>query len=182
METKEGPERNCGGNFLSPRIINYNRKLVIKILAGEATIANARQVFKVFIDDDFNKWGLNKPGIATKEICVDVYENVSDGNFWEIFQALPGTWDQKWLSQNQIIDFCEMLSFCLRREEHSTMFLIKGDEKLPINKDIPQENLFVVQVRVRPGGLHVRLSQLTNRALWHGTSAHRIVVPQINRF
>ena len=87
------------------RLISDNSTLTIKALDGSRLIYNAKDTFKSGIDGDFVNWGVNNPGIATPAALVQVHEMIGDGKLMNIFTSLPGTWNQKWLSQNQFIDF-----------------------------------------------------------------------------
>ncbi|HNX10941.1 MAG TPA: hypothetical protein PKI61_02270 [bacterium] len=129
-------------------------QLGIKALSGNRLICEAKKVFKANITSDFARWGLDKTGVATPETLIRVNEVIAIGTFLKIFCSLPGTWDQKWLSQDQIIEFCEGLPDWLRRPDKSAMmFLSKVDENKPINEDKPEDNLVVVVVVVRSGQL-----------------------------
>ncbi|MFA5109152.1 MAG: hypothetical protein WC458_01225 [Patescibacteria group bacterium] len=161
------------------KLISNNENLMIEASDGKAYIYDAKKTFRSFIDEDFKNWGLNKPGIATPETLVKVDEIVSDGKFLDIFRALPGTWNQKWFSQDQVIEFCETFSSWLRREGNTTMFLCKIDENKIIEEDKPQDNLVVVSVRVGSDGLRVYVYRLECVSVWYGEYRHRVVSPQL---
>ena len=161
------------------RLISGDQNLILKALDGSRLIYQAKKTFKSFIDSDFINWGLNKSGIATLEIPVKVDEIIGDGTFMNIFSSLPGTWNQKWLSQNQIIEFCETLPHWLRQERNATMFLCKIDENKPINENKPQDNLVVVYVSVSSDGLDVYVHRLEYDYVWGGGYRPRVVSPQL---
>ncbi len=153
--------------------------LAIKALDGSRLICKAKKTFKSFIDIDFVNWGINKHGIATPETPVQVREMIGDGKFMDIFRALPGTWNQKWVSQNQAIEFCETLPEWLRQEGYATFFLIKKDENKPIDEENPQDDLVVVYVYVFADGLDVYVDRLEDDDVFHGQYRHRVVSPQL---
>lgn len=161
------------------RLISGDSTLTIKALDGSRLIYNAKDTFKSGIDGDFVNWGVNNPGIATPETLVQVHEMIGDGKLMDIFKSLPGTWNQKWLSQNQFIDFCETLPDWLRQEGYGTFSLIKKDENKPINEDNPEDNLVVVDVYVFSDGLYVRVIRLGYADVLDGRYRNRVVSPQL---
>jgi len=161
------------------RLISGNEVIKIKALDGRDLIYKAGKVFKSFLDGDFRNWGLTKKGIATIEAPVQVHEMVGNGRFLEILQSLPGTWNQKWLSQSQVIEFCKTHARWLRQGGNATFFLIKKDENKPIDENHPEDNLVVVHVRVLFDGLHVYVNRLEVGHVWIGGSRRRVVSPQL---
>lgn len=160
-------------------LISGGHSLVLKALDGKRLICKSGKTFRSGIDGDFVKWGIAKPGIATPATPAQVHEMVGNGTFMDIFRSLPGTWNQKWLSQNQVIEFCETLPDWLRQNGNATFFLVKKDESKPINEDKPEDNLVVVRVRVYSVGLAVRVYQLGLDFVWNAESRHRVVSPQL---
>lgn len=152
--------------------------LTIEALDGSRFICQSKKTFKSFIDEHFVGWGINKPGVATPRTPVQVREIVGDGTFMEIFRALPGTWNQKWVSQDQVIYFCERLS-CWLQKKQATRFLIKKDENKPIDEANPEGNSVVVSVSVDSGGLRVCVYCLEYDFVWAGVSRNRVVSPQL---
>jgi len=161
------------------RLISGENSLTLKALKGKRLIYNSKRTFKSFIDQNFVNWNMNKKGIATPETSVQVHEMVQNGTFMDIFRTLPGTWNQKWLSQDQIIEFCETLPNWLRQEGSATFFLTKKDESKLINEDKPEDNLVVVYVYVFDDGLDVFVYRLEDDDVWCGESRHRVVSPQL---
>ena len=161
------------------RLISGGQTLALKALDGDRLICKAETTFKSFLDEDFVKGGINKPGVATPETPVLVREIVSNSKFVDIFGSLPGTWNQKWVSQNQVIEFCEKLPDWLKQGGKATFFLIKKDENSAINENNPEDNLAVIRVRVLSDGLRVYVYRLGHRGVWIGEYRHRVVSPQL---
>lgn len=161
------------------RLISGEEVLSLKDSNGSRLIYQAANTFKSFLDEDFVKWGLTKKGIATAETKVQVHEMIADGNFMAIFKSLPGNWNQKCLSQNQVIDFCEQLPNWLRSDGYATMFLCKIDETKKVDEKDPQKNLVVVCVSVGADGLYVFVYRLEDDIVWRAGCAHRVVAPQL---
>jgi hypothetical protein len=61
---------------------------------GSKTISNSKDIFKSYIDSDFEDWGLNKPGKKTSEIKTQVHEIVQNVNFNQMFGSLNDDLDK----------------------------------------------------------------------------------------
>jgi len=151
------------------RLISGNEQIMIEASDGKATIANAKNTFKSFIDADFKNWGLNTSGSATPEMLLDVHEITENANFAQIFTGLNSDLDKLVMTQAQIIRFCEKHPTWLRQGGYSTFFLIKENNEY-----------FVVHVYVHSGGLHVDVSRFENGIVWGAGYLHRLVAPQLN--
>jgi len=162
------------------RLISGGHALKLKASDGSHLICEAKDVFKSFIDPDFVDWGMIKPGVSTPEILVEVHEMVSNGTFMDIFSALPGTWGQKWLPQDKVVNFCYTFPNWLRQEGFATFFLVKKDENRPIDEKKTGDNLVVVNVNVSDDGLFVHVNRLENANVWYGGPCHRVVSPQLS--
>ncbi len=156
------------------RLISDDGTIVLKPVDGKRLIYTASDVFQAGIDKDYVKWCIRKPGVPTPETAVQVHEMLSDATLITMFGVLPGSWEEKFLSQNQLIDFCETKSVWLCPGGNSTFFLIKKDEKKPINEDHIEDNLAVVRVAIVPEGLFAHIHQLEGPA-WIGEHKHRLV-------
>lgn len=156
------------------RIIAKN--LVIANFDGRRLIYTASDVFKASIDKAFTKWGLNRIGVATPITSVNVFELIDDAKFIDLFGFLPGPWRQKYLSQNQIVEFCENFPEWLR-QGFTTMFLCKINETEDVDELNPGDNLVVVDVGVNPDGLHIYVSHLDDKHMWSGACHRHVVVP-----
>jgi len=140
------------------RYISSDQILKIRPLDGRQLICQATDVFK-YIPVDFIRWGINRPDIATLETLARVYKLSVDGKSADIFQALPGTWNQKYLSQHQVIDVCRNLpeSFYLKNEP--LCFLIKQNGNEAVSEEYPEKNLIMVSVDF-DGALFLNLARL----------------------
>ncbi|MFA5163381.1 MAG: hypothetical protein WC441_02515 [Patescibacteria group bacterium] len=161
------------------RLISSGEVIKIKALKGRDLIYQAGKVFKSFLDSDFRNWGLTKKGVATPATLVQVHEMVQSAVLLDIFKSLPGTWEQKWLSQSQLIEFCESRTNWLHQGGNATFFLIKKDENQSVDENNPGENLVVAFVFVRSGGLGVVVRRLEDDNVWDADGRRRVVVPQL---
>ena len=161
------------------KLISGQEKLIIRALDGRFIIVQAKNIFRANIDPHFIQWRLSKLGIATPEISVEVHEMIKDASFMDIFNSLPGTLEQKWLTQNQVIEFCTIWPDWLRTGGFATMFLCKKDENKPIDEANSQDNLIEVGVREKPEGLSVAVNRFDYTYIWAAKYHRRVVVPII---
>jgi hypothetical protein len=161
------------------RSISGDEKLTIRALDGRFIIVQAKNIFRANIDPHFIQWRLSKLGIATPEISVRVYEMIKDASFADIFNSLPGTLEQKWLTQNQVIEFCAVWPDWLRSGGFATMFLCKNDESQPIDEANPQNNLMEVGVSAKTDGLSAVVNHFDYTYVWAAKYRRRVVVPVI---
>lgn len=162
------------------RLYPGDQNLAIRALDGSRIISEAKKVFKVYIDEDFVDLGINKLGIATPETPLNIHEITTNVTFLHIFHSLPGTWDQKWLSQSQVIEFCESMPGYLSPNRRATFFLIKKDENKPVDENDPEDNLVVACVYpLAFARLIVLVYHLDNKSVWRGKDRHRVVSPQL---
>ena len=178
-------------------------KVVIKALSNKELIIEAESTFRACIADTFGLNNLNKPGVATKKTAVDVLDAIISEGWrpcFDFFSALPGTWNQKCLSQNQVIEFCRKNTKYLGRNMLNTLFLVKQDEMFPVDEKRPWDNFYVVATRaskrlfpywvpcfisrmfsrrLATGGLNLGIEVSPWELLKGGMSRARIVVPKI---
>ena len=150
-------------------LLSIFETLVLEDLDGKATIANAKNTFKSYLDSNFKNWRLNNKGNATKETPIQVYEMVKDATFSQMFNSLSSDLDSLCLTQNQIIRFCEKYPSHLRQDGYATFFLFKESGEY-----------FVASVFVRSGGLRVFVSRFESADVWDAEGRHRLVVPQLD--
>jgi hypothetical protein len=136
LRTKKSPEDE---NILWP--VNTGGNLKIRALSGKELLHNSDKLFC-----HQGNHGLKNYSIATPETKLRVDELMKEGSCSEIFESLPGIWSQKWLTQNQVVEICETLSFWLAPDDKKTIFLCKKDEILPVDEDNIAENLVVIVV------------------------------------
>lgn len=127
---------------------------------GKDYIAEAKDVFKSYIDSDFKHLNLDKESEARPETKLAVYELVKDAKFKDIF---TGDLDKICLTQSQIIEFCknhkELLS------DSWTLFLFKENDKF-----------FVARVLFDDDGLGVNVNEFANDHVWSAGYRRRVVV------
>lgn len=158
------------------KVLYENDKIIFPALSGDKVIYNSENVFKSWIDSDFQNWGLNKESKATPETEVEVYEMVKDATLKDIFSFLSDDIDVLCLTQSQIINFCEKHRSHLRQDGYATLFLTKEDFEKPAT----EENLFVVNVDVDSYGLGVGVDHFDDAYVWGAGYRHRVVVPKLS--
>ncbi len=133
------------------KLISGAKKIILKPTTGDRIIGTAKTTFRSYIDPDFKGWGLNVKSTPTKETAVQVYEQIKDGTFAQIYGGFGENLDRLCLTQDQIIDFCENNSDWLS-DNFWPRFLFKVGEEF-----------FVARVRVSPGGLRVGVRRFLDR-------------------
>jgi len=156
--------------------------VVIKSLSGRSLIADANQVFDSYISPNFVDLKFNLPGVATPQTFLQLHDMIDNGSPLDVFNCLPGLWSQKWLSQNQVIDFCKTWPGWLTRKECSNLFLCKKDESKLIDEKRPYANLFIVRIEVFPDGLFAGVHRiLEDYKAWNDEYRHRIISPKLKK-
>jgi len=151
----------------------------IKALDGKLKIAEARQIFRSHIDLQFSLDGLlSNPGQATVQTALQIAETTRDAKFREIFGAWSGSWEQKCLTQNQIIEICSTLKPYLPAKA-TTMFLCKINEFYPVQESNPESNLMVVFVIANSDGLRVYCRDLNHKVVWLCFYHHLVFSPAL---
>ncbi|MFZ4632268.1 MAG: hypothetical protein ACOYL8_03675 [Patescibacteria group bacterium] len=132
-----------------------------------------------FPNSDFFQHDFTKPGVATPRMQIEVGEMKQRDNMKEVFGALPGNWNQKWLSQDQVIEFVRNFSHWLlsgQKNDNATIFVIKIDENEPVDEKKPEENLIGVIVCKSVEGLKFFLYHFGPNFVWRYC---RVVYPKI---
>ncbi|MFA6524567.1 MAG: hypothetical protein WCT38_03615 [Candidatus Paceibacterota bacterium] len=144
------------------------KSIIIDDCDGSETLANANEIFKVGIDEDFENYGINNPGNATEKTVVVVHKMVKDATSAQMFGLFGTDLDKLCLTQHQIKNFCKKHSNWLRADGYATLFLFKV-----------RDRFFVADVRVSFDGLRVDVDKFKNGYVWSAENAHRVVVPQL---
>jgi hypothetical protein len=132
-----------------------------------------------FPNSDYYRFDFTKPGVATPRMLIGIGEMKNRNKLKEIFGALPGNWNQKWLSQDQVIEFCHKLPNWLlqgQKNDNATIFAIKINENEPVDEDKPEDNLVGVVVCTSTKGLRFYIYQLEPNFVWRYC---RVVYPKI---
>jgi len=150
------------------KLISGGKSIKLAATNGKETLANARDVFRGYIDPDFKNWGLDVVATPTKETKVAVYEMIEDGNFAQIFGGFGENLDRLCLTQAQIRVFARDCRQWLRSDDWATFFLFK------VNGEF-----FVARVDVRAHGLHVFVDRFSSDHVWYAGLRRRVVLPQL---
>lgn len=150
------------------KLISGGTEITIDAIDGTGTIASANNVFMGWVDPDFVNYKTNVVGQPTNATPVQVYEQIKNGNFAQIFGGFGENLDRLCLSQDQIIEFCRNQAKWLRSDGYATFFLFKANGEF-----------FVADVNRHSRGLEVRVHRLSDDYVWRAESRHRIVVPQL---
>ena len=149
------------------RLISNGTEIIISETDGQSTIAHAENAFPGYIDSDFVNYGIDVKGKSTKKTKVQVFEQIKDGTFTQIFGSFGENRDRLCLTQSQIIRFVKDHSKWLRTDGYGTFFFFKEKGKY-----------FVADVRWSEGKLTVRVGCLPHDNVWFADDLRRLVVPQ----
>ncbi len=158
--------------------LSADNNLLLPAGNGNRLICEATETFK-YIDPDFIKLGINKrPNVTAAKILVDVHEVFDNSSFINLFRLLPGAWEQKWLLQSQLIDFCQIWPEWLDKTVYGALFLLKIDENAPIMEKLG-DNLAIAYVQSNRDGLHVLMRRPEHGRIWSREHQRLIVIPRI---
>jgi hypothetical protein len=151
------------------KLISEGKRVVIAATNGTETLASATDIF-TYISPDFKNWGCDKDEEATPEVAVEVYEQITDATYPNIFGSIDQNLDSLILTTSQIRSFImnNAKDYYLEGEEWTCFrFLFKvGNE------------FFVADVRVlADGNRDVRVTRFLDGSVRHAQYRHRIVVP-----
>lgn len=150
--------------------ICLGKHVVIAATDGTETIASAHDVFS-YIDPAFENLGSDKVEQPTPEVTVDVYEQVEDATYQNIFGSIDSNPDHLVLTTSQIKSFVvnNAKEFLLKGEEWTCFrFLFKAGSEF-----------FVADVRILANGESaLRITGFMDESVRHAQYHHRIVVPQ----
>lgn len=153
-------------------------------LSGEKTLKQTCE--QINLKFQFGALELSDKGMATPLTNVSFYELRQEATFEEMFLSLPGSWEQKWFSQHQIIAICDQFyEFLADKGKSSTFFLTKKNEFLPIADDNPMENAAVIYVvkQPRPGlvkqGLTFHVFDLNYQGPFSPNYNYRLAAPVV---
>jgi len=153
--------------------ISCGHNLTLKPITGGRHI---RQSSIYWSDIDLSVVGwTGENGISTPSASVRVDEIAGDGKFRAVFYPLPGTWNQRWLSWCQVVEFCEVYPEWLRTCGFANIFIVKKDENVSVNEKWPESNLAVAVIRHRPAGMSFRTYEFAYGHIWCAENAHRVI-------
>ena len=151
------------------KLISGAETLELDETDGKATIAKAKDTFPGWIDPNFENYGTNVCGPATKKAQVSVHEMIKDGTFAQIFGGMSDDLNSLCLTQPQIIQFVQKHKKWLRTDGYGTFFLFKVGEEF-----------FVACVYFGGvGQLEVRAYRFSHDRVWRAEDGRRFVVPQL---
>ncbi len=151
------------------RVVSLCEGLLLDPVGGAEVLAHASDIF-VYIDEDFRKWGADKPGPEMPEMPVSVYEMASDATFAQVFGSLAEDVRKLCLTQAQVKNFVRKHYDWLRTNGYETYFLFESNEQF-----------FIAGVQVYSGfRLKVNVYRFGYSYVWYARYRRRVVVPQLN--
>jgi hypothetical protein len=152
------------------KLISTGKHVVIGATDGTETLASSHDLFS-YISPDFINWGCDKVEQATPEMAVEVYEQIEDATYPQIFGSIDQSFDHLVMTTSQIKNFVvnNAKDYLLEAEWTCFRSLFKvGDE------------FFIADVRVlADGNRDLRVTRFLDGSVRHAEYRHRIVVPQL---
>ena len=152
------------------KLISVDKRVIIGATQGTETLASANDVFS-YIDPVFKNLGGDQVEKETPEVAVEVYEQIKDATYPEIFGGVDQNFDHLVLTTSQIKNFVvnHAKDYLLEAEWTCFRSLFKVDAEL-----------FIADVRVlASGNRDVRVTRFFDGSVRHAEYRHRIVVPQL---
>ncbi|MFP4515039.1 MAG: hypothetical protein ACLFNO_03505 [Parcubacteria group bacterium] len=143
-------------------------KETIKIEAttDKAGIAKSKEVFKSWLDPDFDSLDLDVEQKPSEGVEVEVYELKKGRTFKEIFASFKQDLDSLCFTQQQIVKFCQMYEDRLH-PNWVTFFPFKENN-----------DYFIAYVRKYPDGLYALALCYEFNLVWEAKCSYRLVVPK----
>lgn len=153
------------------KLISEGKQVKIAATSGTEILACADDVFS-YIDTSFKDWGCDKPEHPTEEMNVEVFEQIKDAVYENIFGSFNRDLDSLTLTTAQIKSFVinNTQDYIRQAEEWTTFrFLFKvGNE------------FFIADTRIHADGKRdVRVRRFSYDGICYAEHHHRIVVPQL---
>ncbi|MEI7452182.1 MAG: hypothetical protein WCK37_03160 [Candidatus Falkowbacteria bacterium] len=154
----------------------------IKALDGSKLIGSANFIFKLFISSDFiNSFFSQRSKIPSRSHYLRMYKiEGTEFTLADIFSVYHKTWDERVLTQNQVVEFCTVYGECLKG--NFSFFLCKKDEYQMIDINNLSANLFVVLVQghtVREKSeFAVYTLELDDPHLWMDREYYQFIMPE----
>ncbi len=153
----------------TPGLLSKNKNIVIDACDGSEILENAKDLFPQSNFSSFKRSHIsNKPGKATEDIAVQVYEMQENITIAQMFCYSDADLNKLCLTQHQIITFCKKYPKWLQQYAYGTLFLLKSDEKFSF-----------ILVYTVSDGMGVVVNRFENVCLWEVRGGLRVVVPQL---
>ncbi|MFA6194896.1 MAG: hypothetical protein WC719_04125 [Patescibacteria group bacterium] len=163
-----------GSPILRP--VPDGQNLMIPALDGQTKVGVGKVLESLTILPSLTVLNEGRPGKPTPAASFCASEIIRDANFLEIFGAVPGDWEYKWVSQSQAAKLYE--SYSGKLSPCMNFFLCKLDEHLPVNPENLAENLFVLRVGPRSSKskklFRASAGRLDYNYVWLGTGDTRV--------
>lgn len=159
------------------RQISGTDELVLGPTDGKANIARSADVFKAWLDPDFNNWGCDVEGDPTGKQAIQVHEQIQDGAFQQIYGAMGANLEALCLSQGQIVQFFarKMYDKYLIRQNPDDAGYGYFRFLFRVGKEF-----FVAGVLVHSdGSLEASVRRLLYDRVWDAGDRNRFVLPQL---
>lgn len=161
------------------RLISKNHDLFLPKVDGNLTINSQNNIFSSVVGSNMSQNVSNHQGVFMPETPIQIFELIHNSQLIDIFEYLPGNWNQKWLSQNQLIIYCEKYPYWIREKGQGTLILMKINENEAIPYNNPQDNLMVAGIYKHGVGFGISIIELNLDFVWNAEEHYRVVMPKI---
>ena len=150
------------------RKISEGHSIIVPATTGQRTLAQANSVF-THLDPDFKNWETDVVSEAKPETPADIYKQIKNATFADIFTSLSSNLDPLLWEQEQIIAFVESHKNWLHPEGYGNFFLFKVGS-----------SVFVAGVYLYSDGeLRARVYRFAHASIWRASRRRSVFVPQL---
>ena len=161
-------------------VTDRQRELIIPAIDGKRNFFMARQFFNGFLDEDFDRWGLNIASSPTPEMSVKMYNMVGHGSFEWIYGGAGRSLDELALTQAQVVWFIENLPRGFYENGCTTFFLLFKEKVKDTMTNEETIQFFVALVfAVSVNSFFTFILRFSSDFVWHARSRLRFVLPQL---
>lgn len=123
----------------------------------------------------YTEWGMDKnPGLATPEASIQQYLVSNGKTLKDVFRSLPQDMEWRWMTQNQVVEFCLGHRDFIRNSKDVIVFFCKKDEKKPIyDRNLSEE---LIAIKILPPSMIREAKIVLNRMDYDNSYASVIVI------
>lgn len=157
-------------------LFEYLTTVTVPKLSGQRKISDLGRLSRLELDPYFKKLNdLKRAGADTPESRLDVLGITGSGTLREIYAALPGDVENSWLTEDQVLKFCEDFPHFLSSYDYN-FFPLKGDYL----QRATMVNMFMAMVLIVTGRVEVKVLPFTDEQTWYSPRARcRLIVAGI---
>jgi hypothetical protein len=147
-------------------VVNTFEKQLIRPLDGTRNIQNSMDILayswlQTMGLPYYKEWGMDKnPGFATPEASIQQYVISNAKTLKDVFRSLPQDMEWRWMTQNQVVEFCLGHRDFIRNSGKDIIFFCKKDENKSINDRNLSEEVFAIGMVTIGGNTRIIINRL----------------------